>query len=203
MLVAGMDRGSSYQAIDDRDAIRRIASGDPVGLEALYDRHATLVYSLALRVLRDTGEAEDVTQDVFARVWASAVRFDPARGAVAAWLTVMARSRALDRLRRRRHPAAPVASEDAGLTDIPDPAPSVELMAATAEQVTAARDALAELPADQRTTLELAYYEGLTQVEIAERTATPLGTVKTRIRVGLQRLRDAVAIRSASTRSQS
>jgi RNA polymerase sigma-70 factor (ECF subfamily) len=202
MLDAGMERSRPELAIDDRDAIRRIAAGDPAGLESLYDRHATLVYSLALRILRDTGEAEDVTQDVFARVWASAVRFDPSRGAVAAWLTVMTRSRALDRLRRRRHPATPVAEGDT-LADIPDPAPSVELVTATAEQVTAAREALAELPADQRTTLELAYYEGLTQVEIAERTATPLGTVKTRIRTGLQRIRDAVAGRSVSTRSPS
>jgi RNA polymerase sigma-70 factor (ECF subfamily) len=202
MLDARMERGGAGEAIDDRDAIRRIAAGEAIGLEALYDRHATLVYSLALRILRDTGEAEDVTQDVFARVWASAVRFDPSRGAVAAWLTVMARSRALDRLRRRRHAAAPV-PEDAGLADIPDPAPSVELMAATAEQVTAARDAVAGLPADQRATLELAYYEGLTQVEIAERTATPLGTVKTRMRTALQRVRDAVASSPASARTRS
>ncbi len=182
---------------DDQEAIRRVVAQDPAGLEAIYDRYATLVFSLALRILRDTSEAEDVTQEVFARVWAQAVRFDPARGALGAWLTIITRSRALDRL--RRHKAGGGTPADPGaMADIPDPAPSVELIAASAEQVRAARDALAALPPDQRTTLELAYYEGLTQTEIAARTGTPLGTVKTRIRSGLQRLREAMSSASAA-----
>jgi RNA polymerase sigma-70 factor (ECF subfamily) len=177
---------------DDREALSRVAGRDSSGLEWLYDRYATLVYSLALRIVRDAGDAEDVTQEVFAQVWTQAGRFDASRGAVAAWLTVIARSRALDRLRRRS--AAPqAAAGDDRLANIQDPAPSVEWMAANAEQVRAAHDALASLPAEQRAALELAYYEGLTQSEIAERTATPLGTVKTRIRTGLQRIRDVVA----------
>ena len=177
---------------DDREAIRRVASRDSAGLEWLYDRYATLVYSLALRIVRDASDAEDVTQEVFAQVWTQAARFDASRGAVGAWLTVMARSRALDRLRRRGAAPQPSGDVDA-MANIQDPAPSVEWMAANAEQVTAAREAMAALPAEQRATLELAYYEGLTQSEIAQRTDTPIGTVKTRIRTGLQRIRDVVA----------
>ena len=180
---------------DDREAIARVGAGDATGLEVLYDRYSTLVFSLALRILRNTGDAEDVTQEVFAQLWAQASRFDPGRGAVGAWLSVIARSRALDRL-RRQGTAARTTADPGTLTAIPDPAPSVEFVAASAEQVTAAREALATLPADQRTALELAYYEGLTQAEIATRTATPLGTVKTRIRTGLQRIRDAIGARS-------
>lgn len=177
---------------DDREAIRRVAGRDPAGLEWLYDRHATLVYSLALRIVRDTSDAEDVTQEVFAQVWTQAARFDASRGAVAAWLTVITRSRSLDRLRRRGAAPQPSAGDET-IANIQDPAPSVEWVAANAEQVTAAREAMAGLPAEQRATLELAYYEGLTQAEIAQRTATPIGTVKTRIRTGLQRIRDVVA----------
>jgi RNA polymerase sigma-70 factor (ECF subfamily) len=183
--------------VDDREAIARVEAGDAAGLEVLYDRYATLVYSLALRILRNTGDAEDVTQEVFAQLWRQASRFDPARGAVGAWLSVIARSRALDRLRRQVASARPTGEPEA-LTAIPDPAPSVELVVASAEQVAAARVALASLPLEQRTALELAYYEGLTQAEIAAKTATPLGTVKTRIRTGLQRIRDAMGARSSS-----
>ena len=181
---------------DDREAIARVGAGEAAGLEVLYDRYSTLVYSLALRILRNTGDAEDVTQEVFAQLWAHASRFDPSRGAVGAWLSVIARSRALDRLRRQA--GARSATGPDVLTAIPDPAPSVEVVAASAEQVTAAREALASLPLEQRTALELAYYEGLTQAEIAAKTATPLGTVKTRIRAGLQRIRDAMTARSAT-----
>jgi RNA polymerase sigma-70 factor (ECF subfamily) len=185
---------------DDRSVIERVARQEPSGLEVLYDRYSAPVYSLAMRIVRDTAEAEDVTQEVFAQVWATASRFDVTRGSVGAWLMVIARSRALDRLRRRAAALKPGPGESA-LSNIPDPAPSVELAAATAEQVVAARDALAMLPAEERAALELAYYEGLTQAEIAARTATPLGTVKTRIRNGLRRIRDAMA-RSTPARSE-
>lgn len=187
--------------VEDQDAVRRMQAGDPSGLEALYDRYATLVFSQALRILRDTPEAEDVTQEVFARVWVDAARFDPGRGAVGAWLIVIARSRALDRLRRRKSRGGITTSPDA-LSDMPDPSPNAERLAASAEQVRAAHGAMADLPADQRTMLELAYFEGLTQSEIADRTGAPLGTVKTRIRAGLQRLRDAVTSTPASRRRQ-
>jgi RNA polymerase sigma-70 factor (ECF subfamily) len=180
--------------LDETEAIDRAARRDASGLEWLYDRYATRVYSLALRIVRDTADAEDVTQEVFVQVWTHAATFDASRGAVAAWLTMLARSRALDRLRRRGAGPQSGGEHDA-LANIQDPAPSVEWMAANAQQVAAARDALATLPAEQRATLELVYFDGLTQSEIAERTATPIGTVKTRIRTGLQRMRDVVGTR--------
>ena len=186
---------------EDTLAISRIARKDGSGLEDLYDRYAVTVYSLALRIVRDVQDAEDVTQEVFAQVWSSAHRFDGSRGSVGAWLTVIARSRALDRL-RRRHTAIKPGPGDADLADIPDPSPSVELVAASVEQATMAREAMFGLPVEERSALELAYYEGLTQAEIAARTHTPIGTVKTRIRNGLRRVRDAIAARSPSPRAE-
>lgn len=180
---------------DDDAVVRRMKAGQPSGLEALYDRYATMVFSQVLRILRDAQEAEDVTQEVFTRAWVDAARFDPARGAVGAWLTIIARTRALDRLRRNKARGG-VSMGPAALPDLPDPAPSAESQAASAEQVRAARGALTALPDELRVVLELAYFEGLTQAEIADRTGVPLGTVKTRIRTGLQRLRDAVAAAS-------
>jgi len=176
----------------DTPAIRRIINGDAVGLEALYDRHSTAIYSLALLIVRDVAEAEDVTQEVFAQVWSQAGRFDGARGSVAAWVLMIARSRALDRLRRKQAVLKPGPGDDV-LAELPDPTPSVEVVAANDQEARAARAAVAELPLAERTAIELAYFEGLTQSEIAERTGTPLGTVKTRIRNALRRVREAMA----------
>ncbi len=184
--------------LDDVAAVARVARGEASGLETLYDRHSTMVYSLALRIVRDTAEAEDVTQEVFTQAWSQAARYDTSRGAVAAWLLMMARSRALDRLRRRRAALKSGPADDA-LAAIPDPGPSVELMTAADEQARTARAALASLPAAERTALELAYYEGLTHVEIAARTATPLGTVKTRIRTALRRVREMMSAPQAQS----
>jgi RNA polymerase sigma-70 factor (ECF subfamily) len=177
----------------DLEAIRRIASGDADALALLYDRHSRLVYSLAFRILGDTLEAEEVVQDVFAQAWRQASRYDTGRGAVVAWLLMMSRSRSIDRVRSRRGmpPLAPDGWK--GLAEMEDPASGPEMQTLTAEQVTRLRAALNQLPLTQRTTIELAFYEGLTHVEIAERLEQPLGTVKTRIRLGLLKLRSAVA----------
>lgn len=179
-------------AAADLDAMARMARGDQAALAHLYDRHATAVYSLALRVVRRQEDAEDVTQQVFTQAWRSSARYDQSRGVVAAWLLMMARSRAIDCL-RRRNPARDGISDDERLAAIPDPGPSVEYVVATNEQVERVRTAIDALPAEQRLAVELAYYDGLTQSEIAARTATPLGTVKTRVRSALQTLRTAVA----------
>ena len=175
----------------ERAALEGMRAGDPSGLAALYDLHATAVYSLALRIVSTPADAEDVTQEVFAQAWKTRARYDESRGEVVAWLLMMARSRALDCLRRgQRRRTTDV--DDAGLAAIPHPGPSVEYTAATEEQAARARIALDTLPSEQRKVLELAYFEGLTHVEIAARTSAPLGTVKTRIRSALSSLRSAL-----------
>jgi len=176
----------------DLDAIRRVASGDPDALAFLYDRHSRIVYALAFRIIGDSPDAEEIVQDVFAQVWRQAARYDTTRGAVVAWMLMMTRSRAIDRIRARRG-VPPVAPDSwKGLTEMVDPAQGPELTTLTAEQVSRLRDALNTLPLAQRLAIQLAFYEGLTHIEIAERLEEPLGTVKTRIRLGLLKLRDAV-----------
>ena len=161
--------------------LRRLSAGDQSALGELYDLYAGLVNGLALRILRDGSEAQDVVQEVFLQVWRQAARYDPARGSPEAWLCTMARTRALDRLRRlaaRREEPEP-RLPDAGAAPRP-------------EATLAVRGVLERLSAVQREALELAYYEGLTQSEIAERLGQPLGTVKTRIRTAMMRLREAL-----------
>jgi len=173
-------------AASDEALLRRLIDGDLDALGAIYDRHAPLVNGLALRILRDSAEAEDVVQDVFVQVWREAARFDGARGSVQAWVCVIARSRAVDRLRRRtarREDGEPATLSVEGRGSGEDE----PVIAATV------RKALDRLTAEQREPLELAYYEGLTQVEIAERLREPLGTIKTRMRTGLIRLREFLA----------
>jgi RNA polymerase sigma-70 factor (ECF subfamily) len=175
----------------DRATVDRMARGDGSALADLYDRHARAIYSLAVRILADAAEAEDVVQDVFAQAWRQATRYDPLRAPVAGWLMIITRARALDRLRRRRSRIVAVELDPA--TPHPrDPDVSQEMLAITAEQAERVRGALGELPDSQRTAIELAYYEGLSQSDIAERLQQPLGTVKTRIRSGLLKLREAL-----------
>ena len=158
----------------------------------MYDRHARPVYSLALRILQDQGEAEDIVQDVFSQAWRQAAHYDPSRGAVAAWLYTLARSRAIDRLRANR--ARPEqAVDDRQAANVVDPRVPADMQLLSAEQVGQIRAALEALPVLQRAAIELAYYEGLTHMEIAERLEQPLGTVKTRIRLALGKLRDVLA----------
>lgn len=176
----------------DQSALARIARGDQAAFAELYDRHARLVYSLALRILQDRADAEDIVQEVFAQVWAQAARYDASRGAVAAWMLTLTRSRAIDKLRAKR--ARPEAATEADAAErVMDFASTQDLELLSAEQVTRLQRALKELPHAQRTALELAYYEGLTHVEVAARLGEPLGTVKTRIRQAVIRLREALA----------
>ena len=169
-----------------------MARGDQSALAELYDRHARLVFSLALRILQNRADAEDTVQEVFVQVWAQADRYDTVRGAVAAWMLTMTRSRAIDKLRSRS--ARPeTASEARVVEDMPDGAAQHDLQLLAAEQVEILKGAVNELPVAQREALELAYYEGLTHAEIAKRLSEPLGTVKTRIRQAVIRLREALA----------
>jgi RNA polymerase sigma-70 factor, ECF subfamily len=171
-------------ASPDTALVSAIRAGDQNAMAALYDRYSSIVYSVALRVLGDTGAAEDVQQDVFMQLWRNPGAFDASRGNLGAWLAVIARNRAIDALRKRK-PEDDV--EDVVLSVVPD-------MAAEADRVRIAakvREVLAALPTAQRATLEMAYYEGLTHTEIAAKTGEPLGTIKTRIRAGLIALRKA------------
>ena len=192
----GHDQGAGDReaagAAADRDAMRRVARGDADSLAFLYDRHSRIIYSLAFRIVGDPPEAEEIVQDVFAQAWRQAERYDTSRGVVVAWLLMIARSRAIDRVRSRRGlpPLAP--DGEKGLAAMPDPADTPELQALSAEQVLRLKRALDTLPLQQRMAIQLAFYEGLTHVEIAERLEEPLGTVKTRIRLGLLKLRSAV-----------
>ena len=166
----------------------RIAAGDGAALRAAYDAHAGRVFALAVRIVRSKEEAEDVVQDTFLEVWRRAREYDPKRGELSSWMLAMARSRCLDRVRRARvrarHAERP-SDEHGG--EAPDE------HAATSEYGAQVRSVLAALPAEQRTALELAYFEGLTQLEIAERTHAPLGTVKTRLRLALEKLSSQLA----------
>ena len=176
----------------DQTALERMARGDHDGLAELYDRHGRLVYSLALRIVRDTGDAEDVVQEVFSQAWRQASRYESTRGNVVAWLLNLARSRAIDRIRGRRVRPQPMA-DDAGAVDLPDQAEPVDEQLAQSSQAAVIRAAVNELSLLQRVAIELAFYEGLTHVDIAERLELPLGTVKTRIRQGLLKLRERLA----------
>jgi RNA polymerase sigma-70 factor (ECF subfamily) len=191
--VAGRTTTAGQHA-DDAAWVARASQGDETALATLYDLHSRAVYSLAVRIVGDEADAEDVLLDVFDQAWRQAGRYDARRGTVAAWLLNLARSRAIDRLRARRaRPDAGAATDDVALALLPahvaDPA---DALAATrdAEKV---RRALSELPVLQRLAIELAYFEGLTQSEIADRLEQPLGTVKTRIRNGLLKLREVLS----------
>lgn len=178
-------------AVADRRAIARAARGETSALAELYDRHVRLVYSLALRIVRNTADAEDVVQEVFAQVWQQAARYESARGNVAAWLTMLTRSRAIDRVRRRGNIDGGAAAEAAN--DLPAQAVPVDDQLVSSYQAAAVRDAVGGLPLTHRVAIELAFYEGLTHGEISDRLEWPLGTVKTRIRQGLLRLRDVLS----------
>ena len=166
-----------------RSLIARLVGGEAAAVGEFFDRYAGLAYGLALRILRDPTEAEDVVQEVFVQAWRQASRYDPGRGSPEAWVCTMARTRALDQLRRRAARREEPAEADQ---------PAAARPAATVEAL-AVRKALLSLSDDQRRALELAYYEGLTQSEIARRLGEPLGTIKTRIRTAMIRLREELA----------
>ena len=176
---------SGAQYSSDSELLERISQRDETAMASLFDRYAKIVYSIALRVLHDPSEAEDVMQDVLIQVWRNASSFIAGRGSLGGWLAVVARNKAIDVL-RRRHPSDPV-------DEVTLPA-SLDL-ASEAERNTLMeklRSIIQELPPEQQKSLQLAFFEGLTHSEIAEKTGDPLGTVKTRIRLALISLRKAL-----------
>jgi RNA polymerase sigma-70 factor (ECF subfamily) len=178
-----VDAGMSNEAL-----VERMAEQDQEALSLLYDRHRTIVYALALRILRDAAEAEEVLSDVFFQAWRGAGGFDPLRGSVTAWLVTLCRSRAIDRLRKRGR-------RDAALEEQARQAPAAPSRADAAAadwrmHRTRILSALGSLAPEQRSALELVYFDGLSHTEIAAKLREPLGTIKTRIRQGLLHLRE-------------
>ena len=175
--------------------IHRIAKQDRDAFSEFYDRCSAIVFSLGLRMLKVRSDAEDLLQEVFVQIWRQAVNYSEDRGSPEAWVVNIARSRAIDKLRSiRRMEKSFVLTEDPSRAES---AVDVESSAAASEARMTMNSALATLPEAQRQVLELAYFDGLTQTEIADRLAEPLGTVKTRIRSGIQRLREILGTRAA------
>ena len=172
--------------------LERVARGDASSFEDLYDRYSPMLYAVLLRILGKPEDAQEVLQETFVKVWTNASLFDKARGSEAAWLISIARSRGIDRLRSRRvrFDRENEAGREITQNGPTAPGPTGLESAVQSETRNAVRSALAELPQAQRVALELAYFEGLSQSEIAARLGEPLGTVKTRMQLGMKKLRD-------------
>jgi RNA polymerase sigma-70 factor (ECF subfamily) len=174
----------------DQTLVRAVAEGSAEALGTLYDRHAGAVYGLARRILTRQEDAEEVVQDVFAQVWRDAPRYDPSRATVAGWIMVLARTRAIDRLRSRRaRPDQQDAVEPAQAPPLVAGGQDPEHAVISKEASSKVRAAFEALPESLRTLVELAYFQGLTHSEIAGQTGVPLGTVKTRLRTAVASLR--------------
>jgi len=181
------------------DLLARIARGDHEAFREFYDAYASLAFGLIRRILRDREAAEEVLQEVFWQIWCDAAAFDPRRGGPEAWLVMRAKTRAIDKLRSiRRREQTFVASVDEGAA--PGADPRADDPAVAAADRTLVEGALARLPDPQRRVIELAFFGGLTQSEIAARLREPIGTVKTRARLGLERLRGILADREPTAR---
>lgn len=196
MPTPGMDEPPTDPARHHAELAAAMARGDKAALGKLYDLLAKPLYSLALRVTGDAAEAQDVVQDVFLQLWHKATDYQPERGSYFSWAATLTRNRALDRIRMRKR-RAEIVQESA--PDIHPPAHAGETDSADAlwlrEKAGAVRHALTSLGDEQRTAIELAFFRGLTQQQIAEQLGEPLGTVKARIRRGLLRLRETLASR--------
>ena len=191
-----------YTALPDEDLMERLGRRDLGAFEALYDRYGDLVYSVSLRIVGDSYVAEDVTQDVFLRVWRRPEQFDFSRGRFVTWLMSVARNRSIDQRRsqsrRMRHEAAPSGEEDEDVLPAEPGRDDPALAAVLSEERAAVRQAMEVLPPEQRLAIQLAYFGGLTQQEIANKLGQPLGTVKTRIRLAMQKMRRVLDERRAA-----
>lgn len=180
----------------DRDLLLRGAAGDDRAATSLFDRFGAVLFAVAFRILRDRDEADEAVMQAFSQAWRDAARFEASRGSVAAWLTVIARSRSLDQLRARQRRQR---MNDSASRSEPDVLPGMGAPGANPDDAVRRREreqqvaaALALLSPPQRTAIELAFFEGLSHSEIAARLNEPLGTVKTRVRLGMQKLRESL-----------
>lgn len=194
MKEANLPNESPFDPIDELRLVERLRARDQGALDTLYERYSKVVYAIALRIIGQPADAEDVVVDSFWQVWQQAESYDSTRGQLRTWIVTIARSRALDRLRAmRRSPLAGaeevnVAGREMAADDDP------EQSAWLSQQSAIVRGALAALPREQRQALELAYYHGLSQSEVAERLGEPLGTIKTRMRLGMMKLREQLQV---------
>lgn len=185
----------TYKALGDQALMERLTYQDLTAFRTLYNRYSSLVYSASLRVLRDASLAEDMVQEIFLRIWRKPESYVATRGKFATWLTSVTRNRAVDAIRsRNRRYRHETASPEEQEWDVPgderdDPALTAEM----SDQRRMILTALSGLPAEQRQVIELAYFGGLTQQEISDKLDQPLGTVKTRIRLGMQKLKAALS----------
>jgi RNA polymerase sigma-70 factor, ECF subfamily len=178
--------------LPDSDLVDAMAAGNVHAMEILYDRYNRAVFSFALKMLGDREHAEELLQEVFLRAWRQAMRFSEGRGTYITWLLSITHNMAIDEIRRlnRRPRKAESADPVLMLTNLRDEHPSVEEQALLGDMRTVMRDAMAQLPDAQRSALELAYFHGLTQREIADHQNEPLGTIKTRMRLAMRKLRE-------------
>lgn len=182
-----MDSGPNLDLrISDRALVERVLAQDELALAAIYDRYAGMLHSMVMRVVRDTQAAEEILQDIFFQLWNNAGKFDPERGSLPGWLLVSARNRAISRLRRFHRVGMEELEENMVVVGF-----NVESSLSQKQMVQKVKGAIDELPEAQQQVIELAYFEGLTHTEIAERTGEPLGTVKTRLRSAVETLKKA------------
>lgn len=198
-LMNPSDRELSYSGetrsnADDVALIRRMVDADETALGALYDRWVRSLYSLVLHLLKDPDEAEDVVEETFWQAWRKASSYEPSRGAVSTWLLTIGRRKALDRLRARKRHREDSIGHDRTFADLPSTAPDPSEDSEGSELREHVRVALRELPTEQREVLELGYFNGMSQTEIADATGQPLGTVKTRMRLAMQKLREPLSM---------
>ena len=184
---------AALERLADEDLMGLVDAKDPNAFEVFYDRHGGAAYSLAHRVVGDPGMAEDVTQEAFLSIWRSKARFDPARGSVRSWALGIVRNRAIDALRRASRPAPKLDSDDEAILESQAAAEHTEVEAIRRETTGRLREALGLLPRDQSQVIELAYFGGFSHSEIADMLGAPLGTIKGRMRLGLEKIRATLA----------
>ena len=172
----------------DTALMEKVMAGDESAFSTLYDRYSPMLFGMLVRILQDSQAAEEVLQDIFLQLWRKPEQFDPSRGALPAWLTVIGRNRAISKLRGR--PTQEVLEQTEGFyANTLASSQNIEMEASRTQLLDTLKLAMARLPEEQRQVIELAYFEGMTQSEIATRTGSPLGTVKTRVRTGMQSLK--------------
>ena len=179
--------------------IRRMVDADETALGALYDQWSRSLYSLVLYLLKNPDEAEDIVEETFWQAWRKASSYEPSKGAVSTWLLTIGRRKALDRIRTRKRQREDLIGDERTFADLPSTDPDPSQQAEGSELREHVRAALRGLPAEQREVLELGYFSGLSQTQIADVTGQPLGTVKTRMRLAMQKLREPLSMHRGVT----